>query len=170
MKKIILFIHIIFFYNSSLLACNILSINIGDTVNQAKPIFDFLSTYDHKIWGQQKSAKYTVPASFYCESSNLEASDLEVIVYDNKIAGMHLVNYDTETPNEVYQFTKDFISDPGEDASEKNWTGSVKLDIGSLLIRYRKAKLGKDIIEYLYISNLELIDYTMGEDIVEANF
>ena len=55
----------------------------------------------------------------YCEGSQLENADLEVIIYDNKVAGIILTSVDEEFNNEIYEFTKFNIKDPGEDAKGK---------------------------------------------------
>ena len=66
----------------------------------------------------------------------------------------------------VYQFTKDFISDPGADARSEKWIGHRDLSVGNLLIFYGKVKHGSEIHEFLEISNPEMIDFTFGENLV----
>ena len=91
---------------------------------------------------------------------------LEVIIYKSKLAGINLVNLDQNNKNLVYQFTKDFISDPGADARDEKWIGHRNLSVGDLLIFYGKVKHRKEIHEFLEISNPEMIDFTFGENLV----
>ena len=82
-------------------------------------------------------------AEDFCQGSNLKDTELEVIIYKSKLAGINLVNLDQNNKNLVYQFTKDFISDPGADARSEKWIGHRDLSVGNLLIFYGKVKLRK---------------------------
>ena len=57
---------------------------------------------------KEASVKY-LAAAIDCEGSQLENADLEVIIYDNKVAGIILTSVDEEFSNEIYEFTKDLI-------------------------------------------------------------
>ena len=101
-------------------------------------------------------------------SSTLENSDLEVIVYNSKIAGINLINSHNENRNEIYEFVKNFISDPGSEAKNNSWTGYKNLSIGDLIITYGKTEIANEIIEYLEITNAEMFDFTLGERVMNA--
>ena len=103
----------------------------------------------------------------YCEGSSLENVDLEVIVYDSRIASINLFS-DSEFKNEVYNFTKDYISNPGEEAKNEFWTGLKDLSVGGLNIYYSKTKLGEEIFEILEITNQEMINYPVDEKLIEV--
>ena len=120
------------------------------------------------VYGDEFSAKYEDYALDYCEGSSLENSDLEVIVYNSKIAGINLINSHNENRNEIYEFVKNFISDPGSEAKNNSWTGYKNLSIGDLIITYGKTEIANEIIEYLEITNAEMFDFTLGERVMNA--
>ena len=67
-----------------------------------------------------------------------------------------------------YEFVKNFISDPGSETKSNNWTGYKNLSIGELLIFYGKVKIANETIEYLEITNPEMLDFTVGERVMKA--
>ena len=103
----------------------------------------------------------------YCEGSQLENADLEVIIYDNKVAGIILTSVDEEFSNEIYEFTKFNIKDPGEDAKGKSWKGFKDLSIGNLLVYYTKMELRGEIVEVLKITNVKMLNNTIGEQVID---
>ena len=58
------------------------------------------------------STKYMAYAIDYCEGSSLENADLEVII-QSKVSGINLISTDNEFKNEIYDFVKINIQDPG---------------------------------------------------------
>ena len=103
----------------------------------------------------------------YCEGSQLENADLEVIIYDNKVAGIILTSVDEEFNNEIYEFTKYNIKDPGEDAKGESWNGFKDLSIGNLLVYYTKMELRGEIVEVLKITNVKMLNNTIGEQVID---
>ena len=93
---------------------------------------------------------------------------LEVIVYDNKVASITLVSTDIEFKDEIYEFAKSNIGDPGVEVKGENWTGFRDLSLGNLLIYYSKIKERDEIVEILKITNSEMIDYTIDEQVVDV--
>ncbi len=136
-------------------------------INVASQNFDFLDMYSPEVYGKNSSVKYTVPAKDYCEDSQLENADLEVIVYDSKIAGINILSWDPEIKNEVYEFTNNFISSLDPDLKNDK-VGINDISIGSLLIVYSKYNLRDQIQEILEITNKELRDFTYGEQVLDA--
>ena len=65
-------------------------------------------------------------------------------------------------------FAKNFIKDPGERIKNKSWTGYINLSIGDLIITYSKTNVGGEIFEYLEISNTEMFDYTIDEEVINV--
>ena len=108
-------------------------------------------------------------AADFCDGSDLKETDLEVIVYQSKIAGINLVNADQDDNNLIYEFTKNFINDPGQNVKNKTWTGYVSLDVGNLIITYSKTNVGNQKFEYLEITNAEMFDYTIDENIINTS-
>ena len=93
MKKVffkILFL-LLFLPNHSF-ACALLQVPIGSQVSAASATFDFLDLHNSEAYGKDSSAKYIYDALEYCEGSSLENTDLEVIIYDSKVAGINLVS------------------------------------------------------------------------------
>ena len=98
----------------------------------------------------------------------MENADLEVIVYDSKIAGINLISSDNEFKKEIYEFTKYNITDPGKEFSNENHLGYKDISIGGLLIFYTRLELRDEIVEVLEITNNQMSDYTIGEEIIDV--
>ena len=167
MRKLIVIILLVLFSQSKSYACSILKVDIGSSIDVASQNFDFLEMYSPEVYGKNSSVKYTVPAKDYCEDSQLENADLEVIIYDNKVAGIILTSVDEEFNNEIYEFTKFNIKDPGEDAKGESWKGFKDLSIGNLLVYYTKMELRGEIVEVLKITNVKMLNNTIGEQVID---
>ena len=167
MKKIFVKFLFFLFFSSYSFACSILQVPIGSTIDTARNTFDFLDIHNSEAYGKDVSVLYRSYAIDYCEGSSLENVDLEVIVYDSRIASINLFS-DSEFKNEVYNFTKDYISNPGEEAKNEFWTGLKDLSVGGLNIYYSKTKLGEEIFEILEIANQEMINYPVDEKLIEV--
>tara|TARA_B100000161_G_C33479927_1_gene382049 strand:- start:303 stop:812 length:510 start_codon:yes stop_codon:yes gene_type:complete len=166
-KKIFVKFLFFLFFSSYSFACSILQVPIGSTIDTARNTFDFLDIHNSEAYGKDVSVLYRSYAIDYCEGSSLENVDLEVIVYDSRIASINLFS-DSEFKNEVYNFTKDYISNPGEEAKNEFWTGLKDLSVGGLNIYYSKTKLGEEIFEILEITNQEMINYPVDEKLIEV--
>ena len=116
MKRIFIKILLFLFFSSPVFACDLLQVPIGTSINTAQTKFEFLDAHNADLYEKEASVKYLAAAIDYCEGSKLENADLEVIIYDNKVAGIILTSVDEEFNNEIYEFTKFNIKDPGEDA------------------------------------------------------
>ena len=167
MKKFFVKFLFFLFFSSYSFACSILQVPIGSTIDTARNTFDFLDIHNSEAYGKDVSVLYRSYAIDYCEGSSLENVDLEVIVYDSRIASINLFS-DSEFKNEVYNFTKDYISNPGEEAKNEFWTGLKDLSVGGLNIYYSKTKLGEEIFEILEITNQEMINYPVDEKLIEV--
>mgnify|MGYP001331716873 FL=1 len=168
MRNIIILLFLVLITQSKAYACNILNVDIGTSVNVAKEKFDFLETFDSSTYGDDFSVRYTVPAKDYCEDSNLENADLEVIVYNSQIAGINVLSWDPNIKNEIYDFTNSFIGSIGEDLKNDR-AGLKDLSLGNLLIIYSKYEHQEQIHELLEITNNQLSNYVVGEQILDAN-
>ena len=133
MRNLIILLFLVLITQSKAYACSILNVDIGTSVNVAKEKFDFLETFDSSTYGDDFSVRYTVPAKDYCEDSNLENADLEVIVYNSQIAGINVLSWDPNIKNEIYDFTNSFIGSIGEDLKNDR-AGLKDLSLGNLLI------------------------------------
>ena len=168
MKKIFLYSIFIFFIFNSSFACQLLNVPIGSNITSAAAIFDFLDDYNQETYGENNSAIYEDYAADFCDGSDLKETDLEVLVYQSKIAAINLINSDQENNNLIYEFVKNFIKDPGKQIKNKTWTGYVNLSIGNLIITYSKTNVRGEIFEYLEISNPEMFDYTIDEEVINV--
>ena len=112
MKKFLYTIFLLSIFNKSL-ACQLLNVPIGSNINTAAQTFEFVDTYEEGAFEEEASVVFFDYAEDFCDGSNLKDTELEVIIYKSKLAGINLVNLDQNNKNLVYQFTKDFISDPG---------------------------------------------------------
>ena len=168
MRNIIILLFLVLITQSKAYACSILNVDIGTSVNVAKEKFDFLETFDSSTYGDDFSVRYTVPAKDYCEDSNLENADLEVIVYNSQIAGINVLSWDPNVKNEIYDFTNSFIGSVGEDL-KKDRAGIKDLSLGNLIIVYSKYEHQEQIHELLEITNGQFSNYVIGEAILDAN-
>ena len=168
MKKTFISFLFFLFFTSHSYACALLQVPIGTPVSVAKGTFDFLDSYSSQTYGKNTSARFSNYAIDYCENSPLENADLEVIVYDSKIAGINLISSDSEFKKEIYEFTKYNITDPGEEFSNENYLGYKDISIGGLLILYTRLELRDEIVEVLEITNNQMSDYTIGEEIIDV--
>ena len=168
MRNLIILLFLVLITQSKAYACSILNVDIGTSVNVAKEKFDFLETFDSSTYGDDFSVRYTVPAKDYCEDSNLENADLEVIVYNSQIAGINVLYWDPNIKNEIYDFTNSFIGSIGEDLKNDR-AGLKDLSLGNLLIIYSKYEHQEQIHELLEITNNQLSNYVVGEQILDAN-
>ena len=166
MKKLYIYIFFLIFIFNKSFACQLLNVPIGSNINTASQTFEFVDTYEEGAYEDESSVVFFDFAEDFCDGSNLKDTELEVIIYKSKLAGINLVNLDQNNKNLVYQFTKNFISDPGADARSEKWIGHRDLSVGNLLIFYGKIKYGSEIHEFLEISNPEMIDFTFGENLI----
>ena len=168
MKRILLKFLFFLFFSSSAFACSLLQVPIGTPIYLAKGTFEFLEGHNNNNYGLNLSARYTDSALDYCEGSQLENADLEVIIYDNKVASITLVSTDNDFKDEIYEFAKSNIGDPGSEVKGENWTGFKDLSVGSLLIYYSRIKERGEIAEILKITNREMLDFTIDEQVIDA--
>ena len=168
MRNFIILTFLVLISQSKAYACSILNVDIGTSVSAASEKFDFLETFDASAYGDDFSVRFNVPAKDYCEDSNLENADLEVIIYNSQIAGINILSWDPNIKNEVYDFTNNFIGSLGSDLKNDK-VGLKDLSLGNLLIIYSKYEHQEQIHELLEITNNQLSNYTVGEQILDAN-
>ena len=169
MKNIFIKLLFFIFFSSTSYACALLQVPIGSTVNSAQNTFDFLSGHNSTVYGEYVTARYNVFAIDYCEGSGLENADLEVLVHENKVVGINLVSSTSEIKNEIYQFVKNRIADPGEKVKNDDWSGSKDLSIGSLKMFYSKVNLRGQTLEIFEMTNSEMMKFTTFEEVQDVN-
>ena len=166
-KKIFVKLLFFLFFASHSYACSLLTVPIETPVSVAQNTFSFLRSYNPEMYGTNVSVKYQVYAIDYCEGSSLENADLEVIVHDSKIAGINIISSDSEIKNEIYEFVKNNIGDPGDEVKNDNWIGYKNLSIGSLIMMYSKMEILDEVFELLEITNTEMMDYRSDERVID---
>ncbi len=157
-----------FFFKVLFLVLLFPQVPIGSQVATASETFDFLDLYNSQAYGEEFSTKYVYGALEYCEGSSLENTDLEVIIYDSKVAGINLVSAEYDVKKEIYEFVKVNIGDPGNEFNDENFIGYKDLSIGNLIVFYSRSKTQRGIVEMLEISNKEMMDYVVGEEVLEV--
>ena len=145
-----------------------LQVPIGTPVSVAQGTFEFLEGHNNNNYGLNLSARYLDSAIDYCEGSQLENADLEVIIHNNKVASITLVSTDSDFKDEIYEFAKSNVGDPGPEVKGENWTGFKDLSVGSLLIYYSRIKERGEIAEILKITNREMLDFTIDDQIIDV--
>ncbi len=168
MRNFIIVAFLVLISQSKAYACSILNVDIGTSVSAASEKFDFLETFDPDAYGDIYSVRFTMSAKDYCEDSNLENADLEVIVYNSQIAGINVLSWDPNIKNEIYDFANSFIGSVGEDL-KKDMAGIKDLSLGNLIIVYSKYEHQEQIHELLEITNGQFSNYVIGEEILDAN-
>lgn len=168
MRNFIIVAFLVLISQSKAYACSILNVDIGTSVSAASEKFDFLETFDPDAYGDIYSVRFTMSAKDYCEDSNLENADLEVIVYNSQIAGINVLSWDPNIKNEIYDFANSFIGSVGEDL-KKDTAGIKDLSLGNLIIVYSKYEHQEQIHELLEITNGQFSNYVIGEEILDAN-
>ena len=168
MRNFIIVAFLVLISQSKAYACSILNVDIGTSVSAASEKFDFLETFDPDAYGDIYSVRFTMSAKDYCEDSNLENADLEVIVYNSQIAGINVLSWDPNIKNEIYDFANNFIGSVGEDL-KKDTAGIKDLSLGNLIIVYSKYEHQEQIHELLEITNGQFSNYVIGEEILDAN-
>ena len=145
-----------------------LQVPIGTPVSVAQGTFEFLEGHNNNNYGLNLSARYLDSAIDYCEGSQLENADLEVIIHNNKVASITLVSTDSDFKDEIYEFAKSNVGDPGPEVKGENWTGFKDLSVGSLLIYYSRIKERGEIAEILKITSREMLDFTIDEQVIDV--
>ena len=166
-KKIFIKLLFFLFLTSHSYACPLLTVPIGSPVSVAQNTFTFLQSYNAELFGTKISVRFKAYALDYCEGSSLENADLEVIVYDSKVAGINIISSNSEIKNEIYVFVKNNIGDPGDEVKDDNWIGYKNLSIGSLIMMYSKMEILDEVFELLEITNTEMMDYRSDERVID---
>ena len=161
---LIIFVFILFTNNS--LACDALKLT-GTKVSSAKKTFFIIDGYSEEDFDEWNTVQYVGYAADYCPKSNLENSYIHVFVYQSKIVGIRLETMDAAiNENEIYKFAKVTYGNLSKEIENKNWFGYKDISVGQDKILYAKKKDYNGTIETLDISTEELIDFTIGEEVI----
>ena len=163
---LIIFVFILFTNNS--LACDALRLT-GTKVSTAQKTFFIIDGYSEEDFDEWNTVQYMGYAADYCPKSNLENSYIHVFVYQSKIVGIRLETIDVGVNEyEIYKFAKVTFGNLSKEVDNKNWFGYKDISVGQDKILYAKTKDYNGTIETLDISTEELIDFTIGEEVILA--
>ena len=163
---LIIFVFILFTNNS--LACDALRLT-GTKVSTAQKTFFIIDGYSEEDFDEWNTVQYMGYAADYCPKSNLENSYIHVFVYQSKIVGIRLETMDVGVNEyEIYKFAKVTYGNLSKEVENKNWFGYKDISVGQDKILYAKTKDYNGTIETLDISTEELIDFTIGEEVILA--
>ena len=163
---LIVFVFILFTNNS--LACDALRLT-GSKVSTAQKTFFIIDGYSEEDFDEWNTVQYMGYAADYCPKSDLENSYIHVFVYQSKIVGIRLETMDVGVNEyEIYKFAKFTFGNLSKEVENKNWFGYKDISVGQDKILYAKTKDYNGTIETLDISTEELIDFTIGEEVILA--
>ena len=95
---------------------------------------------------------------------------LKVFIHRSKLAGIRLETWDPNVEkNKIYEYAKSIYWKLDAEVKENHWIGYKDISSGGKTIYYSKYKEIDGTYETLDISTEELIDLTIGEDVVQAN-
>ena len=162
----IIFVLILFTNNS--FACDALKLT-GTSVSKAQNTFFIIDGYSEEDFDEWSTIQYVGYTADYCPKSNLENTYINVFVYKSKVVGIRVETMDVGVKeNEIYEFAKNTYGNLSQDVKNKNWFGYKDISVGQDKILYAKNKDFNGTIETLDISTEELIDFTVGEEVILA--
>ena len=162
----IIFVLILFTNNS--FACDALKLT-GTSVSKAQNTFFIIDGYSEEDFDEWATVQYVGYTADYCPKSNLENTYINVFVYKSKVVGIRVETMDVGVKeNEIYEFAKNTYGNLSQDVKNKNWFGYKDISVGQDKILYAKNKDFNGTIETLDISTEELIDFTVGEEVILA--
>ncbi len=162
----IIFVLILFTNNS--FACDALKLT-GTSVSKAQNTFFIIDGYSEEDFDEWATVQYVGYTVDFCPKSNLENTYINVFVYKSKIVGIRVETMDVGAKeNEIYEFANNTYGNLSQDVKNKNWFGYKDISVGQDKILYAKNKDFNGTIETLDISTEELIDFTVGEEVILA--
>ncbi len=168
MNKSYLFIFILIFFTSNTFACDALKLT-GTSVSKAQNTFFIIDGYSEEDFDEWATVQYVGYTADYCPKSNLENTYINVFVYKSKVVGIRIETMDVGVKeNEIYEFANNTYGNLSQEMKSKTWFGYKDISVGQDKILYAKNKEFNGTIETLDISTEELIDFTVGEDVIFA--
>jgi len=168
--KLIVLIVTLASFNKHAFSCDSLNVTIGDDFSKVTDILDFIDDYEAENYEEGTTAEYEGHTAIYCPDSGLDNTIIKVFIYQSKIAGIRL---ETEDPNieenKIYEYAKSIYGKLDAEVKKNDWIGYKDISSGGKIIYYSKYKEIDGTYETLDISTEELIDLTIGEDVVQAD-
>ena len=168
MNKNYLMIFVLILFTSNSFACDALKLT-GTSVSKAQNTFFIIDGYSEEDFDEWATVQYVGYTADYCPKSNLENTYINVFVYKSKVVGIRVETMDVGVKeNEIYEFANNTYGNLSEKMKSKTWFGYKDISVGQDKILYAKHKEFNGTIETLDISTEELIDFTVGEDVIFA--
>jgi len=168
--KLILLVVSLFSFNKNAFSCDALNISIGEEVSQASEVIDVIEEYVKEDYEEYATVEYQDNTIYYCPDIGLDNTILKVFINESKIVGIRLETWDPNIEkNKIYEYAKSIYGKLEDEVKENHWTGYKDISSGGKKIYYSKYKEIDGTYETLDISTEELIDLTIGEDVVQAN-
>ena len=166
-KKYLIALVLILFTSNSF-ACDALKLT-GASVSKAQKTFFIIDGYSEEDFDEWATVQYVGYTADYCPKSNLENTYINVFVYKSKVVGIRVETMDVGMKeNEIYEFANNTYGNLSQEMKSKTWFGYKDISVGQDKILYAKQKEFNGTIETLDISTEELIDFTVGEDVIFA--
>tara|TARA_B100000614_G_scaffold243551_1_gene246887 strand:- start:850 stop:1431 length:582 start_codon:yes stop_codon:yes gene_type:complete len=166
-KNYFIILVLILFTNNSF-ACDALKLT-GTSVSKAQNTFFIIDGYSEEDFDEWATVQYVGYTADYCPKSNLENTYINVFVHKSKVVGIRVETMDVGVKeNEIYEFANNTYGNLSQKMKSKTWFGYKDISVGQDKILYAKQKEFNGTIETLDISTEELIDFTVGEDVILA--
>lgn len=170
--KLIVLILTLVSFNKHAFSCNaIKNVSIGENFSKSSDILDFIDGHIAEDYDESITVEYETDTAEYCPNSGLDNTILKVFIYQSKIAGIRLETWNPDVEkNKIYEFVKNHYGNIDEEAKKENWTGYKDVSSGGRKLLYAKIEDLNGIIETLDITTEELMDYTVGENVIQAGY
>ena len=168
--KLILLVVSLFSFNKNAFSCDALNISIGEEVSQASEVIDVIEEYVKEDYEEYATVEYQDNTIYYCPDIGLDNTILKVFIHESKIVGIRLETWDPNIEkNKIYEYAKSIYGKLDAEVKKNDWIGYKDISSGGKTIYYSKYKEIDGTYETLDISTEELIDLTIGEDVVQAD-
>jgi len=169
--KLIVLIVTLASFNKHAFSCDSLNVTIGDDFSKVTDILDFIDDYEAENYEEGTTAEYEGHTAIYCPDSGLDNTIIKVFIYQSKIAGIRLETWDPDIEkNKIYEFVKNHYGNIDEEPKGENWVGYKDASTGGIKILYAKIERSNGIVETLDITTEELMDYTVGANVIQAGY
>lgn len=169
--KLILIAMSLFSFNKNAFSCDALNISIGEDFSKASEVIDVIEEYVKEDYEEYATVEYEDNTMYYCPDIGLDNTVLKVFIYESKVAGIRLETWDPSIEkNKIYEYAKSVYGNLEAEVKGDDWIGYKDISSGGKKIYYSKHKEIDGTYETLDISNEELIRFTVGEDVIQANY
>ena len=168
--KLILLVVSLFSFNKNAFSCDALNVSIGEDVSKVSEVLDFIEDYVKEDYDEYTTVEYQDNTMYYCPDLGLDNTVLKVFIHQSKLAGIRLETWDPNLEkNNIYEYANNIYGELDNEVIKDDWIGYKDISSGGKIIYYSKYKEIDGTYETLDISTEELIDLTIGEDVVQAD-